>query len=257
MPILDAVVWEFLKTFGQDLLVAVRNTKPSGNIEDLKKEISNLEQRKRELDERRTVAANIYRRNRKRPTALQDYDAEMSSIDNEERAIQKRINEKESLIKQIDISRNRNNEIEQAIELYEKDKLQIRNVIREFVKEITVVYSDIKYIILDIKSLLYYVVSASNELGDSVEGEYYAIIDKHDNHRVRFAFSRLTNDFYFDTDKFVVSGKEVALDEYATIFKDPIKYDEMMKSKGVPLSAAHCSIVESDNLVKLDVYQKD
>ena len=135
--------------------------------------------------------------------------------------------------------------------------MQIRNVIREYVKEITVVYSDIKYIILDIKSLLYYVVSASNELGDSVEGEYYAIIDKHDNHRVRFAFSRLTNDFYFDTDKFVVSGKEVALDEYATIFKDPIKYDEMMKSKGVPLSAAHCSIVESDNLVKLDVYQND
>lgn len=257
MPILDAVVWEFLKTFGQDLLVAVRNTKPSGNIEDLKKEISNLEQRKRELDERRTVAANIYKRNRKRPTALQDYDAEMSSIDNEERAIQKRINEKESLIKQIDISRNRNNEIEQAIELYEKDKLQIRNVIREFVKEITVVYSDIKYIILDIKSLLYYVVSASNELGDSVEGEYYAIIDKHDNHRVRFAFSRLTNDFYFDTDKFVVSGKEVTLDEYATIFKDPIKYDEMMKSKGVSLSAAHCSIVETENLVKLDVYHND
>lgn len=257
MPILDAVVWEFLKTFGQDLLVALRNTKPSGNIEDLKKEISNLEQRMRELDRRRTVAANIYKRNFKRPTALQDYDTEMSSIDNEERAIQKRINEKESLIKQIDISRNRNNEIEQAIELYEKDKLQIRTVIREFVKEITVVYSDIKYIILDIKSLLYYVVNASNELGDSVEGEYYAIIDKHDNHRVRFAFSRLTNDFYFDTDKFVVSGKEVALDEYATIFKDPIKYDEMMKSKGVSLSAAHCSIVETENLVKLDVYHND
>ena len=55
----------------------------------------------------------------------------------------------------------------------------------------------------------------------------------------------------------MVSGKEVTLDEYATIFKDPIKYDEMMKSKGVLLSPANCSIVESDNLVKLDVYHND
>ena len=257
MPILDTVVWEFLKTFGQELLVAIRNTKPNGNTEDLKKEIENLEKQKEELNEKRKVAANIYKRNRKRTTALEEYDSEMSTIDNDERLIQKRINEKESIIKQIELSRDRNSEIEEAIVSYENDKTEIRNIVHEFVKEITVVYSDIKYMVIDIKSLLYYVVNASNELEVKTDGEYYAIIDKHDNHRIRYAYNKKTSLFTFDTDKFIISGREVTLDEYATIFTSMEEYNAMLQSKGITFLEGNISIVETDDMQKLNVYQND
>lgn len=257
MPILDAVVWEFLKTFGQDLITAVRNTSPSSSVEDLNNEIANLRNYEAEFDRRRTVAGNIYRRNSKKPSAEQEYYDEIDKIDKEERAIQKKIKEKESLIKQIELSRNRKNEIEEAVELYEKDKTQIRNIIREFVKEIVVVYSDIKYMVIDIKSLLYYVTNATDGFGERVEGEYYAIVDKHDNHRIRYAFNKKTTNFVFDTDKFVIGGKDVTLEEYSIIFKNLMEYYEMRKQKGIPWGDGTLLFVEEDYLKKLDVYQKD
>lgn len=257
MPILDAVVWEFLKTFGQDLIMAVRNTAPSSSIEVLNNEIANLRNYEAEFDRRRNVANNIYRRNSKRPSAKQEFNDEMDEIEKEERAVQLKIKEKESLIKQIQVSMNRRNEIEEAVELYEKDKTQIRNIIREFVKEIVVVYSDIKYMVIDIKSLLYYVTNATDEFGERVEGEYYAIVDKHDNHRIRYAFSKKTANFVFDTDKFIIAGKEVTLGEYSIIFKNIMEYNEMLKQKGIPWVDGAISIVEEDHLKKLDVYQED
>lgn len=255
MPILDSVVWEFLKFCGKDLLFAIRSTKPNGNIEDLKNEIKNLELQKQDLETRRKVAGNIYKRNRNRPNADKDYFAEIDAIEKDERKILQRITEKDSIINQIEIARDRNNEIEQAVEKYEKDKAQIRNIVREFVKEVMVVYSDIKYMVVNIKSLLYYVADTSNELGNG--GEYYAIIDKHDNHRIRYAFSKKTQNFTFDKDVFVISGKKVTLDEYATIFVGIAQYHEMLTSKGVAWSEDFISIVESDYLKKLDVYQND
>lgn len=257
MPILDAVVWEFLKTFGQDLITAVRNTTPSGSIEDLKKEIANLRNYEAEFAGRRDAEGVIYRRNRKRPTAEQAYYDAIDKIEREEREIQKKIKQKESLIKQIELSSDRKNEIEEAVELYEKDKTQIRNIIREFVKEIIIIYSDIKYMVIDIKSLLYYVTNTTDGFGEKVEGEYYAIVDKHDNHRIRYAFNRKTANFVFDTDKFIISGKEVTLGEYSIIFKDMMEYNEMLKQKGVPWVDGTISIVEEDYLKKLDVYQED
>lgn len=257
MPILDAVVWEFLKTFGQDLITAVRNTTPSGSIEDLKKEIANLRNYEAEFEGRRDAAGVIYTRNRKRPTAKQVYYDTIDKIEREEREIQKQIKQKESLIKQIELSSDRKNEIEEAVELYEKDKTQIRNIIREFVKEIIIIYSDIKYMVIDIKSLLYYVTNTTDGFGEKVEGEYYAIVDKHDNHRIRYAFNRKTANFVFDTDKFIISGKEVTLGEYSIIFKDMMEYNEMLKQKGVPWVDGIISIVEEDYLKKLDVYQED
>lgn len=256
MFVLDAVIWEFLKTFGQDLISAVRATVPSGNIEELKKEIANLKRYLIEFDDKRKVAENIYRRNRKRASALKDYEAEMDDIDNEERTIQKRINEKESLIKQIEISRNRKDEIEESVTLYEKDKTQIRNIIHEFVKEITILYSDIKYMVIDIKSLLYYVANPKGVEG-KVEGEYYAIIDKHDNHRIRYAFNRKTDNFLFEADTFVVSGQKVTLGEYAAIFRNMSEYISMLEQRGILWADNILSIVEEENLKKLDVYQND
>lgn len=257
MPILDAVIWEFLKTFGQDLITAVRNTAPSSSVEDLNNEIANLRNYETEFERRRTVAGNIYRRNSKKPSAEQEYYNEIDEIEKEERIIQKKIKEKESLIKQIELSRNRKNEIEEAVELYEKDKTQIRNIIREFVKEIVIVYSDIKYMVIDIKSLLYYVTNATDGFGERIEGEYYAIVDKHDNHRIRYAFNKKTANFVFDTDKFIIVGKEVTLGEYSIIFKNIMEYNEMLKQKGIPWVDGAISIVEEDYLKKLDVYQKD
>ncbi len=257
MPILDTVIWEFLKVFGEDILVATRNTKPTANIEELKTEIENLEKQKTELDEKRIVAGNIYRRNRKRSTALDDYDKEMNSIDNDERVIQRRINEKESLIKQIEIARDRNAEIDHTLEQYQHDKTQISKIVHEFVKEITVLYNDIKYMVVDIKSLLYFVVNSSNELDEEIAGEFYAIIDKHDNHRIRYAFNSKTDIFYFDKDKFIFSGKELSLDEYAIIFKDSKQYYNLLKSKGIDCQGGIMSVVEEEYMKKLDVYQDD
>ena len=255
MQILDAVMWDFIKAFGQEMLHAMRQNNPKINIKVVEKEISNLEEHKCELQERRVVAGNIYRRNRKRKNALEEYNDEMSSIDNEERILQKRIKEKERLIQQIKNTEKWNYEIKQVCKLYEEDKLQIRNIIKQFVKEITIVFSDIKYTILNIKSLQYHEIDDNNNFANGGLVEYYAFIDKRNNHGVRYAFIMATSKVYFEYDKFVLSTKKFTLDEISNMFKDDYWLRDVLLSMGEEIPFR--MIIQTDKLEKLDVYQND
>lgn len=224
MPLLDSVIWSYIKSDITNLVDKMRRYYSEININNIINEIENINLKIDNLDNNKEHESNIYRimSNRDKEKALKIFSDNIASLDKKIDILKNQIDDKNKLIEQIEYNRNENENIDIENKIYniENDKSQLKKYINLFVKEINVLYNNISYMVLKVSlidKLDTYDLEKGYFVNDDMLYSTYLVIDKHDNNRIKVRNIDDDN-CVFENNCFEYNGNSTSIDE---IFCNP------------------------------------
>lgn len=180
MFLLDSVIWSFIK---DNVSMLVSNLQ-SENYDNRKKEILNaikiyneeIKKLKNEIEKE----SNIYRVTANiNPNALNDFEKKVNKITNEIKNYEKEIESYFNEINNINSLRQRDlkNEITESIKEIENSKELLQKYIHELIKEISIIYNDRNYMLIEVTSKEY-LGSEPTIRKNKLKGEVYFKLPK-------------------------------------------------------------------------------
>ncbi len=222
---LDSVLWLFIKENISELINKLNEYYQNIDIEDIKFKIENVREKIKEYETDREIENNIFRKSYKSAKdtnlLIKNFDDVIDSIDLKIEKLENEINEMNELINDLELNQKTDKQdVINKINDIQINKSEIRKYIRLFVKKVIPIYSNRKYTVLKINSLANLGSTANfKDLNNikfenkTAEIEYYIIINKNDNKRIRIKYFENSMNVLFENECFNLNDNITNLDD--------------------------------------------
>lgn len=218
---LDSVIWSFVKQNVSELVDNVNNSLLAIDITEIKQQIENLKNKILEYENDKDTETVIFRSSIRKTTnrdlTIDNYEQKINSIDLKIEQIENLINERIELINDIELNQKEDKQdIKNKIIDIENNKAELKKYIRLLIKKIIPIYSDRSYTVINLKSIEN--LGSSLNLGGNwsngipemksnvSEIDYFVIINKKDNHRIKVKYIENNNNVIFENNCFVYNS---------------------------------------------------
>lgn len=226
---IDSVIWSFLKENITQLVEQINNYYNDTDKETIIEQIENLKMKIIEFEEEKENESNtfriIYKRAKNKEQEEENYNKTIDLIDSKINEIKILISKNETILNDLEVNFNKNirSEIENKINEIESNKEEIKKYVRQLIKKIVPVYSDLKYTVLNIKTvenLGYSLIDRENDFDKNklpelkkhiAEIDYYIIINKKDNNRIKIKYIENQKNFRFEENEFIFNEKSYSI----------------------------------------------
>lgn len=243
---MDSVIWCFIKENISELIDKINSFYSGVDVSEIEQQIENLRNKifdfENEIETENIIFRNSIKRATDRTQIIENYNNKINEINLKIEKIENVINERFELINDIELNQKSNKQdISNKINDIENSKSELKKYIRLLIKKIVPVYTDNQFTVLNLKSIenLGSSLNLSGWDGDGIpemkenvsEIDYFIIIDKRDNHRIKVKYFENNIGVKFDSKYFIFNENTTTLNDIFSM-KNVNVMDEPFLSMG-------------------------